>query len=83
MKGPNENDEGIIDEYCQYNEFYPKDDNMDIDLTLEFDVDEGPMDQLKAKRMKDLLKARQYTSGNHHGKLNPLPPNWRYPNKRD
>ena len=46
----NENDEGIIDGYCQYNEFYPEDDNMDIDLTLEFDVDEGPMDQLKAKK---------------------------------
>ena len=63
------------------NEFYSEDDNMDIDLTFEFDVDEGTMDQLKAKRMKELLKARQYTCGNHHGKFNPLPSSWRYPNK--
>jgi hypothetical protein len=63
----------------EYDEFYCEDDEDDVELPL--DIDEGTREQLNAERTQSLLKARVYTLGNHHGKLNPLPPMWRYPNK--
>jgi hypothetical protein len=42
-------------------------------------IDEATANQLSRERTKKQLKTRQYTVGFHHGKLNPLPSNWRYP----
>ncbi len=56
-------------------ELFKEDDN-DIVLPL---VDEGTMDQLVGQRTCKQLKGRQYMVDLHHGKLNPLPPNWSYP----
>jgi len=50
----------------------------DEDIVLPF-VDDGTLDQLTSKRTSQQLKARKFTIGYHHGKLNPLPSTWRYP----
>ncbi len=69
------NIENDVDEFGSGFELFEEDDN-DIVLPL---VDEGTIDQMVGQRTSKQLKGRQYTVGLHHGKLNPLPPNWTYP----
>jgi hypothetical protein len=69
------NIENDVDEFGGGFELF-KEDIDDIVLPL---VNEETIDQVVGQRTSKQLKARQYTVGLHHGKLNPLPPNWSYP----
>ncbi len=69
------NIENDVDEFVDGFELFEEDGN-DIVLPL---VDEGTIDQMVGQRTSKQLKAHHYTVGLHHGKLNPLPPNWTYP----
>ena len=45
--------------------------------------EEGTTEAMKERRIRKetqkQMKRRKLTVGYHHGKLNPLPPNWKYP----
>lgn len=49
----------------------------DIVLSLASD---GAIDQLTRERTRKQLKERKITIGWHHGRMNPLPADWQYPN---
>jgi len=52
-------------------------DGEDIVIPLASD---GAVDQLTRERTRKQLKERKITIGWHHGRMNPLPADWQYPN---
>ena len=53
-------------------------DEEEDEVVIQF-VDEATSNQLSLDRSKKQLKLGKYTVGLHHGRLNPLPSEWRYP----
>ena len=53
-------------------------DEEEDEVVIQF-VDEATSNQLSLDRTKKQLKLRKYSVGLHHGRLNPLPSEWRYP----
>lgn len=53
-------------------------DEEEDEVVIQF-IDEATSNQLSLDRTKKQLKLRKYTVGLHHGRLNPLPSEWRYP----
>ena len=64
--------------FCEVSGEYNIMDEEEEEVVIPF-IDEATANQLSRERTKKQLKTRQYTVGFHHGKLNPLPSNWRYP----
>ena len=70
----NDADEDEFDgDYCILDE-----DEEEDEVIIPF-IDESASSRASLEKIKKQLKARQFTLGLHHGRLNPLPSDWCYP----
>jgi hypothetical protein len=69
-----------IEDLIKYNTVHVEEEDETVEITFE---EQGTTEAMKEKiirrQTQQQMKHRKLTVGYHHGRLNPLPQNWKYP----
>lgn len=70
-------EEGIED-LMEYNTVHVEEEDEMVEITFEECTTEAMKQKIIHKQTQQQMKRRKLTVGYHHGRFNPLPPNWKY-----